>query len=190
MGTGIAGLAAACVLARHFERVTLVERDRLAGTTPFHKGIPQARHAHGLTSQGAAALESLFPGLGRELEQAGAPVFDHGQSISTWVLAGHTPYARAELPVQVCTRPLVMHAELRWIMWLTRLSLHSAAGLRGLFNVAALGMPLTPLGKEWQVPPDAPLWPKQTIGFLSELDSAEQDMPAPTARPWSNVAER
>ncbi|HGM5420638.1 TPA: FAD-dependent oxidoreductase [Serratia liquefaciens] len=107
IGAGIAGLTSAFVLARHFERVTLIERDSLGKGAVFRKGVPQARHAHGLTSQGALALETLFPGIGHELEQAGAPVFDHGESISTWISAGHIPFSRVGLQIQICTRPLL-----------------------------------------------------------------------------------
>lgn len=107
IGASIAGLTSAFVLARHFERVTLIERDSLGEGAVFRKGVPQARHAHGLTSQGALALESLFPGIGHELEQAGASVFDHGESISTWVSTEYIPFSRVGLRMQVCTRPLL-----------------------------------------------------------------------------------
>lgn len=107
IGASIAGLTSAFVLARHFKHVTLIERDILYDTDSFRKGVPQARHAHGLTSQGALALESLFPGIGHELELAGAPVFDHGESMNTWISTGHIPFSWADLPLQVCTRPLL-----------------------------------------------------------------------------------
>jgi len=46
IGASIAGLLAAHVLANHFDRVTLVERDRLPDEPEFRKGVPQGRHIH------------------------------------------------------------------------------------------------------------------------------------------------
>ena len=57
IGGGIAGLFAGRVLVDHFDRVTLLERDRsLQGPGP-RKGAPQARHVHVLLTRGQAILE-------------------------------------------------------------------------------------------------------------------------------------
>src|SRR6516162_1459312 len=48
IGGSMAGLATARVLADHFERVTLVERDELPDSVEHRKGVPQGRHLHGL----------------------------------------------------------------------------------------------------------------------------------------------
>ena len=58
LGGSLAGLVTARVLADHFERVTLVERDAYFDTSDSRKGIPQANHVHGLLMRnkiGAAA---------------------------------------------------------------------------------------------------------------------------------------
>ncbi len=77
IGGSMAGLLAARVLADHFDRVTLVERDALddAAAAP-RKGVPQGRHAHGLLAQGQLILEQLFPGLVDDLVAAGATSVD------------------------------------------------------------------------------------------------------------------
>jgi 2-polyprenyl-6-methoxyphenol hydroxylase-like FAD-dependent oxidoreductase len=72
VGGGIAGLLAARVLANHFERVTLVERDELTDTVGNRKGVPQGRMLHVLLPRGLRIVERLFPGYSRELEAAGA----------------------------------------------------------------------------------------------------------------------
>ena len=46
LGGSLAGLLAARILADHFERVTLIERDAYVDTTAVRKGIPQANHVH------------------------------------------------------------------------------------------------------------------------------------------------
>jgi flavin-dependent dehydrogenase len=76
IGGSMAGLLAARVLADHFERVTIVERDRLPGEPSPRKGVPQARHVHALLVRGRTILEQLFPGLEAELVAAGAIQLD------------------------------------------------------------------------------------------------------------------
>ncbi len=76
IGGSVAGLAAAGALARHFERVILVERDDYPESPAPRKGTPQARHVHVLLKQGEAALERLFPGLFAELVTRGGQRVD------------------------------------------------------------------------------------------------------------------
>src|SRR5258708_6754213 len=72
IGGSIAGLLAARTLTRHFERVTVVERDCLPDRPEFRPGTPQSRHIHVLLARGAQLLEQMFPGLSGELIAAGA----------------------------------------------------------------------------------------------------------------------
>jgi 2-polyprenyl-6-methoxyphenol hydroxylase-like FAD-dependent oxidoreductase len=72
IGGSMAGLALARALADGFERVTIVERDRLDGVARPRRGVPQGHHIHVLLARGALALEELFPGLRAELLAAGA----------------------------------------------------------------------------------------------------------------------
>jgi 2-polyprenyl-6-methoxyphenol hydroxylase-like FAD-dependent oxidoreductase len=76
IGGSIAGLAAAGVLARHFERVTLLERDEYPESPAPRKGTPQAKHVHVLLKGGEAAMERIFPGVFAELESRGAQRVD------------------------------------------------------------------------------------------------------------------
>ena len=50
LGAGMGGLVAARVLADHYARVTIIERDRLPAEGP-RKGVPQGRHVHGLLAR-------------------------------------------------------------------------------------------------------------------------------------------
>ncbi|MBW5482678.1 FAD-dependent oxidoreductase [Streptomyces bambusae] len=72
IGGGLAGMLASAVLARHVDRVTVVERDVYPDGPQLRKGVPQARHAHLLWSGGARAIESLLPGTLTALADAGA----------------------------------------------------------------------------------------------------------------------
>ncbi|HUS17797.1 MAG TPA: monooxygenase, partial [Chloroflexia bacterium] len=52
IGGSMAGLTAARVLADHFDKVTIVERDRFATDATPRKGVPQGRQAHVLLVHG------------------------------------------------------------------------------------------------------------------------------------------
>lgn len=72
LGGGLAGVLAASVLSRHFDEVTVVERDELPDDPRPRSGVPQARHAHLLMSGGARAIEEILPGTLEALLAAGA----------------------------------------------------------------------------------------------------------------------
>ena len=72
IGAGMSGLAAAGALAKHFEQVTVLERDMLRGDPAHRSGTPQSRQLHGLLSGGLQALCQIFPGLDQDLAAAGA----------------------------------------------------------------------------------------------------------------------
>jgi 2-polyprenyl-6-methoxyphenol hydroxylase-like FAD-dependent oxidoreductase len=72
IGGSMAGLLAARVLSEHFERVTIIERDRLNDEVQPRKGVPQGRHVHGLLAGGATILGAYFPDLFAALARDGA----------------------------------------------------------------------------------------------------------------------
>ena len=107
IGASMAGLLAARVLADAYERVTVIERDRLPAGVEPRRGVPQGAHAHTLLPRGQACLEELLPGLVAELKAAGAPTYA-AMSEMRVVLGGH-PLARPELGVEslIPSRPLL-----------------------------------------------------------------------------------
>jgi flavin-dependent dehydrogenase len=72
IGGSMAGLLAARVLADHFARVTLVERDRLPDGPAFRRGVPHSRHLHVLLARGLEVVGRLFPDIEAELVAGGA----------------------------------------------------------------------------------------------------------------------
>ncbi|MFD9549124.1 FAD-dependent oxidoreductase [Nocardia salmonicida] len=76
VGASMAGLLAARVLSDSYDRVTVVERDRLDDGYAPRRGVPQGKHVHALLPSGSQALEQLFPGLLDELVSAGTKVID------------------------------------------------------------------------------------------------------------------
>jgi 2-polyprenyl-6-methoxyphenol hydroxylase-like FAD-dependent oxidoreductase len=72
IGGSMAGLLAARVLTRHFEQVTLIDRDRFPEEPVFRKGVPQSRHLHVLLGKGRSLLDRFFPGFSEEMVASGA----------------------------------------------------------------------------------------------------------------------
>ncbi|HEV2834399.1 MAG TPA: FAD-dependent monooxygenase [Pyrinomonadaceae bacterium] len=107
LGGSLAGLLAARILADHFERVTLIERDAYIDTTAVRKGIPQANHVHGLLLRGRQVLEELFPGMQDEMIADGAPLVDMANDIPWYTRAGWGIRFPSDLKVLAFTRPLL-----------------------------------------------------------------------------------
>ena len=107
IGSSMAGLLAARVLADHFNSVTIVERDTLPPGPDARKGVPQGRHAHGLLTRGREVLDDLFPGFTDEMMASGAVVGDVTLGV-TWVMDGQRHLrAPSGLLGYAVTRPLL-----------------------------------------------------------------------------------
>jgi len=72
VGAGMGGLSAAAALARHFEQVTVLERDVLPTDASPRSAIPQGRHVHVLLAGGERALSELLPDFAQDLLRVGA----------------------------------------------------------------------------------------------------------------------
>lgn len=107
IGASMAGLLAGRILVDHFDRVTIVERDRLPDGPEQRAGVPQGRHVHILLARGLRILEQLFPGLEAELAAAGAPAVDTAADWMTLLPAGWAPRYRSGLVLRTCSRPLL-----------------------------------------------------------------------------------
>ncbi|MFG2140535.1 NAD(P)/FAD-dependent oxidoreductase [Streptomyces sp. NPDC048650] len=62
LGGGFTGMLAAAALSRHAD-VIVVERERLPRTPALPTDLPQARHAHLLSADGARTVDALLPGV-------------------------------------------------------------------------------------------------------------------------------
>ncbi|MFE6686288.1 FAD-dependent oxidoreductase [Streptomyces sp. NPDC057743] len=109
IGAGLAGLAAARVLADSFEAVTVIERDALPSASGPRVGVPQGHHVHALLALGAKVFEGYFPGLRAELERAGAPVWDWGEGLCAVLPNGIPEPTSMGMPIQTFSRPLLEH---------------------------------------------------------------------------------
>src|SRR5918911_879178 len=88
LGASMAGLLTARVLADAYPKVTIIDRDDLAGIGVHRRGVPHARHHHALQPRGCAVLEELFPGFTAQIARAGAGVGDMLRHCR-WLPYGH-----------------------------------------------------------------------------------------------------
>src|SRR5215467_7855672 len=108
VGAGIGGLAAAGALAQYFERVDILERDRLTSFVGSRSGTPQDRHPHGLLAGGLRALDEIFPGFKSDLAAAGAVPVSFAREVQfERPDVGVLPKRDFGISVLCATRPLI-----------------------------------------------------------------------------------
>ncbi|TDV49956.1 FAD-dependent oxidoreductase [Actinophytocola oryzae] len=134
IGSSIAGLAVARVLADHFHRVVLVERDSATVEATGRGGVPQSRHVHGLLAAGGGMLEELFPGLRAELADAGAPVYDFGEATAMFIDNGRLPLTTTGLMLQSFSRGLLESRLRRRVAELPQVRIEAGATVTGLLT--------------------------------------------------------
>jgi len=83
LGGGMAGIWMARVLADHFARVTIVERDDLSTLPEPGPGVPQDRQYHIMLRRGLQIMDDLFPAARETLLEAGAVEFDQINDVKT-----------------------------------------------------------------------------------------------------------
>ena len=107
IGGSITGLIAARILVEHFDRVIILERDRLPEQPEFRQGVPQSLHVHALLAKGKEILEQLFPGLSSELIGNGALETDVGADWRYLLTDGWTPDVHLGITMITCSRNLL-----------------------------------------------------------------------------------
>ena len=107
IGGSMAGLLATRVLADHFERVTLIERDRLPDGPEARKGVPQIRHVHVLLKRGETILAQYFPGILDELREAGSNCIDMAGDTRWFHFGGWKPRFKSGMEFYCQSRPFL-----------------------------------------------------------------------------------
>ncbi len=138
IGGSMAGLVNARVLADHFEKVTVLDRDeRPEGPEP-RKGAPQGRHIHVMLEAGKHVLEGLFPGLTQEMQrEEGIKVADASrdtawQHFGVWKARGHSG-----IELVLCTRPFLEWNVFRRVRALPNVELRQGVTAEALLTDAS-----------------------------------------------------
>lgn len=137
IGAGMAGLAAARVLAERADQVTIFERDPLPDHPDDRPGVPQGHHPHALLVAGNDALERLFPGLTDELEEYGAVKADAAADIAFWQLGAFRTRFHSGIPVRSATRALLEHLIRRRVQNSKNVTLTDRTPIRRLTGIPA-----------------------------------------------------
>lgn len=137
IGGSMAGLLAARALADHFDRVTVLERDRLPDGPEARKGTPQARHIHVLLTAGRQALERMFPGLMAELVAAGAADYDAINDVEWNTAAGQAIRFPSGIRLLGATRDLIEWGVRRRVRADSRITVRQGVDVPGLRMDAA-----------------------------------------------------
>lgn len=152
IGGSITGLVAARVLVEHFDKVTILERDRLPEQPEFRQGVPQSLHVHVLLAKGKEILEQLFPGLSSELVTHGALETDVGSDWRCLFAGGWAPEFHSGITILTCSRNLLenrVRQRLSKYQNLEFLEAHQAAGLLlGDDNQSIVGVKLSSKGDQ------------------------------------------
>lgn len=134
IGASVSGLLAARVLAKHFDQVTVLERDALPPPGTPRKGVPQGNHLHVLLARGRDLLENFFPGLTEELAQCGATVGDLSET-SRWFSGGaYTQNFRSGLISVQASRPLLEGLILQRVRALPNVTILEQHNVMGLLH--------------------------------------------------------
>jgi 2-polyprenyl-6-methoxyphenol hydroxylase-like FAD-dependent oxidoreductase len=137
IGAGIGGLSAAGALAEYFERVDILERDRLTAAVGSRSGTPQDRHPHGLLAGGLSALDRIFPGFKRDLAAAGAVPVSFARDVQfERPDVGVLPRRDFGILVLCATRPLIEAVLRRRTEAVANITLRPASRVIGIVPAA------------------------------------------------------
>lgn len=132
IGGSMAGMLAARALCDHFERVTIIERDRLPAEPGPRKGAPQARHLHALLNRGLRILNSFFPKLQDELTARGALVIDMANDMTWLTPAGWGVNFESGIAIMGCSRDLLEWCVRQQLSGLPQVRFVDGCDVRGL----------------------------------------------------------
>jgi 2-polyprenyl-6-methoxyphenol hydroxylase-like FAD-dependent oxidoreductase len=107
IGASMGGLMASRVLADHYEKVSVLERDALPITHEPRKGVPQGSHAHGLLARGREIFDQLFPGLSEEMVAQGAFYGDVVDEVLWFNYGVYLSNVRSALQGLLISRPML-----------------------------------------------------------------------------------
>lgn len=123
IGGSVAGLLAARVLADAYERVTVVDRDRLPDGPVARPGVPQARHPHALLEAGRATVADLLPGTVEDVIAAGGVVTDFAGGVKFYSQGAYLADGPTRMETVSASRPLFEHVVRRRVLGLDGIEL-------------------------------------------------------------------
>jgi len=131
LGGSVAGLLAAVSLSKHFEKVTIVDRDELPlegdDARKPRRGVPQGTQIHHLLLLGKQKIEALLPGFEQELIDLGCERYDDAADFAQWANGAWRMRVRSGLQIIAFQRPLF-----EWAIRRRALALPNVTAVKGL----------------------------------------------------------
>ncbi|WP_182885302.1 NAD(P)/FAD-dependent oxidoreductase [Microbispora sp. H10885] len=137
IGGGMAGMLAATAIARHVDRVTIIESDTFPTSPAQRRGLPQGHHNHMLFGGGAMALDTLLPKTTDLLYAHGAHHLRIGERMAMLSPQGWSRRFDGDPFVVTCSRPLLDHVIRRQALSYHRITLIQSAKVVGLTGDAS-----------------------------------------------------
>lgn len=153
LGASIGGLMAARALSNHFDRVTIIEKDKVERQPCTRKGQPQTRHLHGLLPGGLNAMLQFFPDLKDALAANGALLADFAQDMVWNTYGGYRKRFKMDLTGATMSRPLLEHLIRERVLALPNVELMDNTSVKKLISaednqrVTGVNIELSELGK-------------------------------------------
>ena len=109
IGSGVGGLSAAAAIAPHFERVVILDKDRLPTQPQPRKSVAQGAHLHSLLLGGLDCLEELYPNFIKDLDSSGAMKLRAGLDQQIHESGEWLPQRDLGFPIYAQSRALLEH---------------------------------------------------------------------------------
>lgn len=123
IGGGIAGLAAAALLAKYSREVILLERGRRLDYPEVRKSIPQGHHIHILLKAGQNKLDEIFPGFTDQLISQGASRIHAGTGQKIYEFGSWSPDLPVDLEFLGVSRTFLEHAMFKAVTMLNNVKI-------------------------------------------------------------------
>jgi 2-polyprenyl-6-methoxyphenol hydroxylase-like FAD-dependent oxidoreductase len=137
IGGSMGGLLTARVLSKHFDRVTIVEKDRVELRPESRPGQPQTRHLHALLATGLNVMTDYFPDLPQALVNHGAIVNDFTDSMRWYSYGGYRVQFKIGFNMTTMSRVLLEHLVRERVLALPQIELLDRATVKQLVATPA-----------------------------------------------------
>jgi 2-polyprenyl-6-methoxyphenol hydroxylase-like FAD-dependent oxidoreductase len=107
IGGSLGGLLTARALRNHFEKIIILEKDKVSDDRESRKGQPHTKHLHGLLPAGLNAMMHYFPDLLESLKNNGANEVDFAGSMHWYTHGGYRKSFDIGLTAVSASRPFL-----------------------------------------------------------------------------------
>ncbi|GFM70812.1 hypothetical protein PSCICL_18040 [Pseudomonas cichorii] len=139
IGGSVTGCLTAAVLAKRFERVTVIEKSDFYDETGPRQSLPQEHHVHLLLLRGKQIMEGIYPGLLSALEKEGAQVADLGHDVKWYQRGRWKNRYRSGIHAHYCSRRLIDNQLRRCLTTVPQVEILSGTRVTGIGFAGAEG---------------------------------------------------